>query len=75
LKINLFKYKKKFFFFNELTEKPLNILTNIHNYNHNNKNKNNLVIGVLIAYNLEAIEPFFVSFKTAGFHNCEVLYL
>ena len=73
LKINLSKYKKKFLYFNELTEKPLNNLTNIQNYSHNNNNKKNLVIGVLANYNWEAIEPFFVSFKTAGFHNCDCI--
>ena len=73
LKLDLSKYKKKLYF-NGTNEKPLNIINNIHSYNYNNNtHKKNLLIGVLSNYNWEVVEPFFVSFKSAKFDNCDCI--
>lgn len=73
LKLNLSKYKEKYFHFNKINGKHLDMLYNIDNFNHNNTLKKNLLIGVLANYKWDVVEPFFESFKRAGFENCDFI--
>jgi hypothetical protein len=47
-------------------------LENIFSINNNSTAiKKNLILGTIIDYNWKTISPFFISFKKAGFNNCD----
>ena len=47
-------------------------LENIFSINNNSTiMKKNLILGAIMNYNWKTITPFFISFKNAGFNNCD----